>query len=71
VRLDSFVVRTEIIPAPFPLIGPRCDQATVPTMQAREVDTALGRVHVRISGAGEAMMFWPSLLMIEEFVFRG
>jgi 3-oxoadipate enol-lactonase len=32
-------------------------------MEVREVDTVLGRVHVRISGAGEAMMFWPSLLM--------
>jgi 3-oxoadipate enol-lactonase len=32
-------------------------------METREVDTVLGRVHVRISGAGEAMMFWPSLLM--------
>src|SRR5262249_7039062 len=29
----------------------------------REVDTVLGRVHLRISGAGEAMMFWPSLHM--------
>jgi 3-oxoadipate enol-lactonase len=35
-------------------------------MEAREVDTVLGRVHVRISGAGEAMMFWPSLLMTGE-----
>ena len=32
-------------------------------METREVDTALGRVHVRTSGSGEAMMFWPSLLM--------
>src|SRR3954467_15773433 len=29
----------------------------------QEVDTALGRVHVRTSGAGDAIMFWPSLLM--------
>jgi 3-oxoadipate enol-lactonase len=35
-------------------------------MEVREVDTVLGRVHVRISGAGEAMMFWPSLLMTGE-----
>ena len=27
------------------------------------VDTALGRVRIRTSGTGEAMMFWPSLLM--------
>jgi 3-oxoadipate enol-lactonase len=32
-------------------------------MEVREVDTVLGRVHVRISGTGETMMFWPSLLM--------
>jgi len=32
-------------------------------VKEQEVDTALGRVHVRTSGAGEAMMFWPSLLM--------
>ena len=32
-------------------------------METREVDTVLGRVHVRISGTGEPMMFWPSLLM--------
>jgi 3-oxoadipate enol-lactonase len=31
--------------------------------EMREIDTVLGRVHVRISGGGEAMMFWPSLLM--------
>ena len=35
----------------------------MPTVEEHEVDTALGRVHVRTSGAGEAMMFWPSLLM--------
>jgi len=28
-----------------------------------QLDTALGRVRVRIRGSGEAMMFWPSLLM--------
>lgn len=27
------------------------------------IDTALGRVRVQIRGSGEAMMFWPSLLM--------
>src|SRR5689334_22321388 len=32
-------------------------------MEEHEVDTALGRVHVRTSGSGEPMMFWPSLLM--------
>jgi 3-oxoadipate enol-lactonase len=32
-------------------------------METREVDTVLGRVHVRTSGSGEATMFWPSLLM--------
>ncbi|MGX9789365.1 alpha/beta fold hydrolase [Mycobacterium sp. MMS18-G62] len=32
-------------------------------MEEHEVDTALGQVHVRTSGAGDAMMFWPSLLM--------
>jgi 3-oxoadipate enol-lactonase len=32
-------------------------------MEVREVDTVLGRVHVRTGGAGEAIMFWPSLLM--------
>jgi 3-oxoadipate enol-lactonase len=35
----------------------------VPTVEEREVDTALGRLHVRTEGSGEAMMFWPSLLM--------
>ena len=28
-----------------------------------QLDTALGRVRVRIRGSGEAMLFWPSLLM--------
>ena len=32
-------------------------------METGEVDTVLGRVHVRTSGSGEPMMFWPSLLM--------
>jgi 3-oxoadipate enol-lactonase len=32
-------------------------------MEEHEVDTVLGRVHVRTSGSGEPMMFWPSLLM--------
>ena len=27
------------------------------------VDTALGRLGVQTRGSGEAMMFWPSLLM--------
>jgi 3-oxoadipate enol-lactonase len=27
------------------------------------LDTALGRVRVRVRGSGEAMLFWPSLLM--------
>lgn len=32
-------------------------------MQYQAVDTALGQVRIRTSGTGEAMMFWPSLLM--------
>ncbi|MFG1933117.1 alpha/beta fold hydrolase [Mycobacterium sp. NPDC048908] len=32
-------------------------------METLEVDTVLGKVHVRTSGSGEPMMFWPSLLM--------
>jgi 3-oxoadipate enol-lactonase len=39
--------------------------------ESRLIDTVLGTVRVQVSGNGEAMMFWPSLLMIEEFVFRG
>jgi 3-oxoadipate enol-lactonase len=31
--------------------------------ESRMLDTVLGRVHVRVRGSGEAMMFWPSLLM--------
>ncbi|HEX2283750.1 MAG TPA: alpha/beta hydrolase [Mycobacterium sp.] len=31
--------------------------------ETRMIDTVLGRVHVRVQGAGEAMLFWPSLLM--------
>jgi 3-oxoadipate enol-lactonase len=29
----------------------------------QRVDTALGKVRIRTSGTGEAIMFWPSLLM--------
>lgn len=29
----------------------------------QQVDTALGKVRIRTSGTGEAIMFWPSLLM--------
>lgn len=32
-------------------------------MEDIDVDTALGRLRVRVGGAGEAMLFWPSLLM--------
>lgn len=32
-------------------------------MQNIQVDTALGRLRVRSGGSGEAIMFWPSLLM--------
>jgi len=32
-------------------------------VNSKQVDTALGRVRIRISGTGEAIMFWPSLLM--------
>ncbi|WP_101950563.1 alpha/beta fold hydrolase [Mycobacterium sp. 3519A] len=32
-------------------------------MDTREVDTVLGKVHIRTSGSGEPIMFWPSLLM--------
>ena len=32
-------------------------------MEERAVDTVLGKVRIRTSGTGEAMMFWPSLLM--------
>lgn len=31
--------------------------------ESRLIDTVLGTVRVQISGSGEAMMFWPSLLM--------
>ena len=31
--------------------------------ESRLIDTVLGSVRVRVSGSGEAMMFWPSLLM--------
>jgi len=32
-------------------------------VEERAVDTVLGKVRIRTSGTGEAMMFWPSLLM--------
>ena len=32
-------------------------------MESLLVDTALGRLRVRSAGSGEALMFWPSLLM--------
>lgn len=32
-------------------------------MEERAVDTVLGKVRIRTSGSGDAMMFWPSLLM--------
>ena len=32
-------------------------------MEEQAVDTVLGKVRIRTSGSGEAMMFWPSLLM--------
>ena len=31
--------------------------------ESRFIDTVLGTVRVQVSGSGEAMMFWPSLLM--------
>lgn len=31
--------------------------------ESRLIDTVLGSVRVQLSGTGEAMMFWPSLLM--------
>jgi 3-oxoadipate enol-lactonase len=31
--------------------------------ESRLIDTVLGSVHVQVRGSGEAMMFWPSLLM--------
>jgi 3-oxoadipate enol-lactonase len=46
--------------------GPCSGHATVPTMETRKVDTVLGRLHIRTSGAGDAIMFWPSLLMTGE-----
>ena len=33
------------------------------TLESVTLDTALGRVRVRTSGCGDAIMFWPSLLM--------
>ena len=32
-------------------------------MDTHQVDTALGRLKVRSAGSGEAILFWPSLLM--------
>jgi 3-oxoadipate enol-lactonase len=32
-------------------------------VEEQQVDTALGKVRIRSSGTGPAMMFWPSLLM--------
>jgi len=32
-------------------------------MDEQRVDTALGKVRIRTEGTGEAIMFWPSLLM--------
>lgn len=32
-------------------------------MEARDVGTRLGRLHVRVSGSGPGMLMWPSLLM--------
>jgi 3-oxoadipate enol-lactonase len=32
-------------------------------VKTQQVDTVLGKVQIRTSGTGEAMMFWPSLLM--------
>ena len=31
--------------------------------ESRLIDTVLGSVRVQVRGSGEAMMFWPSLLM--------
>jgi 3-oxoadipate enol-lactonase len=31
--------------------------------ESRLIDTVLGSVRVKVSGSGDAMMFWPSLLM--------
>jgi len=33
------------------------------TGETRDIDTVLGRLHVRLNGAGPAMLCWPSLLM--------
>jgi len=34
-----------------------------PELESRYIDTVLGRLHVRVGGAGAALMFWPSLIM--------
>jgi 3-oxoadipate enol-lactonase len=31
--------------------------------ESQLIDTVLGRVHIQADGSGEAMLFWPSLLM--------
>lgn len=33
------------------------------SMESRHVQTCLGKVRLRLAGAGPALMFWPSLLM--------
>ncbi|BBZ47671.1 putative hydrolase, alpha/beta fold protein [Mycobacterium parmense] len=35
----------------------------MPTVERVQVDTALGEICVHIDGSGEAILFWPSLLM--------
>ena len=35
-------------------------------MDVAGLDTALGRVQIRVRGTGDAMLFWPSLLMTGE-----
>jgi 3-oxoadipate enol-lactonase len=37
--------------------------ATVPTVERVQVDTTLGEISVHVDGSGEAILFWPSLLM--------
>jgi 3-oxoadipate enol-lactonase len=32
-------------------------------MESRSIDTALGRIRVQVAGAGDPIVFWPSLLM--------
>lgn len=33
------------------------------SMESRQVQTCLGKVHLALAGSGPALMFWPSLLM--------